>query len=340
MQNDHDIEPNQNTSVKKSRLVKMGSLLLTLLVIGVIVIFYSQNYGHFQAKSHRESAPNAITQLQMNVTRLTQQTEQLTGQVNNQDQIINTLRQTQTGKNRDEWRVIEAEFLAKLANDKLQYENNINQAIVLLQASDQEIRDLNDARFLVIRKAIAEDIANLQALTQVDVPGVYSRLSAVNDQINAIPLPNKPVEKGEITTTTNENLPWWKRGLNQTWDALRQIVIVRYNQTGALPLVTPDQQAFLFQNLHSMIERAMWGLLHQQSEIYQSSLQQATGWINQYFVLDSPAKQSVLSALKELQEINVLPEAPKSSQSLQAFKEYFSTQGITVENQPIAVKPN
>ena len=46
---------------------------------------------------------------------------------------------------------------------------------MLLQSADQEIRDVNDAKFLSIRKALATDIANLQAAPRMDVTGIYVR---------------------------------------------------------------------------------------------------------------------------------------------------------------------
>jgi uroporphyrin-III C-methyltransferase len=206
----------------------------------------------------------------------------------------------------------------------LQFENNIPQAIVLLQNADGYLSGLSDDRLRPVRKALAADVAALQAVPQIDVVGIYMRLVALNDQIKQLPLPNKPQQTDVVQAPSNENLPWWKRGLRQTEQALKQIVVIRYNAQDTLPFITPEQQNFLILNLHAEMENAIWGLLHQQPEIYRTSLTQAKNWIIQYGQSDSPMTKSLITNLTQLEQMNIKPEPPKSLQSLQEFPEYFA----------------
>jgi uncharacterized protein HemX len=121
--------------------------------------------------------------------------------------------------------------------------------------------------------------------------------------------------------------------LQQTWQALRQIVIVRYNPNGTPPLTLPEQQDFLFLNLHAALEKAMWGLLHQQPEVYRASLEQTLKWIKLYFVQDAPPTQSLLTNLTELQALDIHPTTPKITDSLKAFQDYFAAHNAQVETQ-------
>lgn len=313
--------PAKSSCVRKSILF---SLLLGLILIG---LFLLGNYYYGKIFSSLATTKNNLYLAQKNMSSMEQQVSQLTTLLKNQNETINALRQTQTGYNRDQWRVSEADFLVKLANDKIHFENNFSLAITLLQAADQEIRDLNDAQLLPVRKALASDIVALQAVPAVDTTGIYLHLAALNEQISTLPLPNKPsASTGPVVTTVNENLPWWKRGLEQTWQQLQKIVVIRYNQKGPLPLIMPDQQTFLLQNLHAILEKSMWALLHRQPDIYQSSLNQAVNWINQYFVADSSITQSVTQQLTQLSQININPALPQNLDSLQAFKDYFASQ--------------
>lgn len=317
---------------RKRRLTTIGLMFVTFGVIVLIYLFYATNFFLLRNVAHSQNLEANYAQLQKNLNTVEQQVVQLTSDLKTQDQVINALRQIQSGYNRDEWRVVEAEFLAKLANDKLQLENNIPQAIILLQSSDHEIADNKDARLLPVRKALADDIAALQAVPTLDISGVYLRLSALNEQISKLPLPNKPAQVEEKPLGVDASLPWWKRGLQETWHELKQVVVVRYNKTGSMPLVMPEQQDFLYQNIHAAMEKAMWALLHQQSDVYHASLDQAMSWIKQYFIPDSPITQSVLTNLTQLQAINVHPSMPKTSESLPAFTEYF----VQTNNQPAA----
>lgn len=319
---------NPNQEKKKRKWLSWGGagfLITTFAVIILIYLFYATNYYLNYLAKHQDSEEHLL-QVQKNMSEVEKQVHQLADNLSSQANMINTLRQSQQSQpkiNQEDWQVMYAKFLVQMANDKLLFESNVPQAILLLQTADEKIHALNDDRLLPLRKALADDIASLQAVPQVDIAGLYMRLSALNDQINQLPLPNKP-SSTMVTAqpAANENLPWWKRGLQQTWQELQKIVVVRYNENGKPPLIMPEQQDFLYQNLHAAIEKAMWGLLHQQSEIYQASLQQAINWIKKYFVINVQATQSVINGLTELQKVNVHPEVPKISDSLQGFQNY------------------
>ena len=326
-----DDQPEQ--AKPKCKRARWCWISIFILIIALVGLGYALYTNTFNIKKWLVSEPDQapMIQLQKDVDTLEKQVLQLTEDLKSQQQIINALRQTQTGYSRDDWRIVESEYLVKLANDKLQFENNVPQAITLLQMADQQLRDMNNDKVLVLRKALADDIASLQALPQLDVAGIYMRLSALNEQISKLPLPNKPTDTADLQTENMDNLPWWKRGLQQTWVALQKIVVVRYSKDGSLPLVMPEQQDFLYQNLHAAIEKAMWALLHQQPDIYRASLEQAATWINQYFQSDSPATTSVLASLAELEKMDVRPVAPKISGAMQAFSDFFVSVGTPAE---------
>jgi uncharacterized protein HemX/uroporphyrinogen-III synthase len=306
----------------RSYLGIVFAVVAFLLLVGAL---YFVNKYYFKVFAKEATMQSQYGQVQKEVSVIEAQTHSLADTVKAQANVLTTLQQTQTGFNRNEWRILEAEFLVKLANDKLQFDNNASQAIRLLQAADGEIRSLNDADLLPLRKALADDIASLQGAAKLDVSGIYLQLSALNEQVSKLPLVSNPTINVNESQAAEASLPWWKRGLNQAWSSLKQIVIVRYHQSGKPPLVLPEQQDYLYMNLHSAIEKAMWGLLHQQSEVYKTSLDQAEHWIKEYFVLDAPGTQGALKTLTELQAINVKPEMPTLSASLRAFQDYFAS---------------
>mgnify|MGYP002336342336 CR=1 FL=1 len=206
----------------------------------------------------------------------------------------------------------------------MQFENNTITAISLLQRADGEMRNLSDSRLSDVRQALASDISMLQAVQQVDTVGIYARLNALNEQVTKLPLPAKPEINIAQQNKNNDALPWWKRGLQQTAASLQKIVVVRYNPNGALPLLTPEQQGFLYLNLQAVLEKSMWGLLHKQPDIYRSSLQQASDWTKKYFVQDSPITQAVINEIDSLQQVDVHPVIPKTLVSIAAFANYFN----------------
>jgi uroporphyrin-3 C-methyltransferase len=179
---------------------------------------------------------------------------------------------------------------------------------------------------LPIRKALAADITALQAVPVIDLAGTYAEVLALNAQVDKLPLPSKrPAADTAATGNTDaQKISWWRAGLHQSWEMLSKIVVVRYNKPGERPFIPPEQQDFLYQNLHATFEQALSAIVHRQPEIYRASLQQGAAWIQQYFLTDSSVTQAELSSITKLQAVTLRPELPNISASLQAFHDYFA----------------
>ncbi len=311
---------NMSEEVKTSLWRNIGILISTSAVIAFLCLAY---FAYAKLTAAMIALQNNLSVLQKNTDTAQQTTQQLNDALKNHAQAISELRSTKN--NKDPWVIEDAQYLTKLANINLQFNNNIPIAITLLQTANQELSDSVDIKVLAIRKTLTADILALQSVPQVDITGIYLRLSALNEQLDKLPLVTKePISTPQpITPPTDNTLPWWKHGLQQTWQTLSQIVVVRYNPKGVAPFITPEDQGFLYQNLHALLEKSMWALLHGQAEIYRASLLQTTQWIKQYFLQDSPVTQAVLNNLDQLQQINIHPATPKITNSLQAFQEYF-----------------
>lgn len=115
MTNETEITTKQPTP-KRIPWRGIGIIFSTFAVIVLLFIFFVTNY--FYLNHMRTNTQNSLTLLHDGVTHLEQQLAEVNHTVTAQEDIINTLRQTQTGFNRDQWRMMEAEFLTKLANDK------------------------------------------------------------------------------------------------------------------------------------------------------------------------------------------------------------------------------
>lgn len=279
-----------------------------------------------QLKSGLSESQNSIADAQKSVANVEQTIQQNSAELKSQAQAIADFQKNQHN-NKDDFLAAEARYLIKLANDTIQFDNNIPVTIKLLQSADQDVAKLTDARAYSVRQALATDLAALQAAQEVDVTGIYVRLSALDDQLDKLPILNKFASMQVVPPQqkTNNEASWWRRGLSTMSDVLQRIVIVRRNQPNIPPFIAPDQQVFLYQNLHAQIEKAQWGLLHRQAPIFQKSLQQTINWIKQYIVQDSPVTKQMLTDLQQLQQINVHPAVPNVNNSLQAIQSYLNT---------------
>lgn len=315
------------------RGMKSSVIFLTLMLgilLGAVGFAYWYGYQQIRASTFQlASTQDNLSSLQQSVAELRQATEKALSLSAEQEQMIKEWKAAQKG-DLNKWYVAEAQYLVKLANDHMQFTHNTSMALTLLQRADQVLQNLQDTSVLEIRKSLAEKISALQQLPKVDITGLYLELVALNKQLDQLPLPASPLKADKQAVpppVENATATWWQKGLDQTWQALQKIVIVRNNMNDVRPLILPEEKVFLYQNLHAAIEDAMWGALRQNMNVYHASLERATAWIKLYFDQDAPATQNMLQNLIKLQEVNIDPPVVSLASTLQIFDHYFASAG-------------
>lgn len=322
------------------RRINWGNVGILFSTLGIIIVIAAFGFGYYRLACVNISLAKMIGQLQhretLNQTELTavkqsivdlQQSAQKSQALSQQqEQLVAEWRAAQKG-NLEKWYVAEAACLVRLANDQARFSQNIPMAITLLQRADQILQNGQTADLLALRKSIAEDLVRLQALPQLDLTGLYARLMALDGQLDQLPLPFNPL-KTESTQPSpspiSKDLPWWKAGLEHSWQTLRQIVTVRNIDATQPPLVLPEQKFFLYQNLHTQLQTAIWGALHRNAAVYQLSLAQLIKWIPQYFDQNAAQTKSVLENVSELIKMNVQAPIVNFADTIQLFDQYFA----------------
>ena len=99
----------------------------------------------------------------------------------------NRLRELST-TTRNDWLLAEAEYLMRLANQRLVTERSTKNPVALLNTADEILRDLDEVDLFPVRKSLAEDITVLQMVVDVDREGLFLRLGALSDQLVKLPL--------------------------------------------------------------------------------------------------------------------------------------------------------
>ncbi len=315
-------------SRKKSSL-SWRSIGIFCSAFSIVVLILAGGYAcwsfinaNMQMTSLLHQTQSQLQQVQSDLSTLKTQTalaqQASTDDLKNLKQIITKLSEEKQN-NQEKWQFIEARYYVKLANNNLQFMHHVPSAISLLKLSDQILSQMANPKASEIRKAIAIDITNLQRLPQIDLAGLYSKLMALNNQLDQLPLQAKQKVPEPSSIVSEQNQTAWQRSMHMIWNALKSLVVVRYNPNGSMPLMTPDQQVFLYQNLHAMLQQSIWALLNQQPEIYQTSLQQLTEWINRYFVPDASMTRAVLNTISQLERTDLHPPALTLMNTLEAF---------------------
>jgi len=327
------------------------ALLLSLIALGASGYLYwlsmqqdtsvVQNNQKLEAQV-TSTINSAKTSLDKTIADMNQKLGQIQAQGVQEKQSIDELQQRLTksiqqvtakqSTSRKDWLLAEVEYLLRLANQRVLMENTADGALTLLKSADKILQETDDVSIYEVRKALAEDIASLEAVPNVDVEGVFLKLSALNGQVKnlrLIPLSeqHKLPELIEEVAPEVVNESWTKdlkAGWSKAADKLGNLVVIRHRDEPIEPLLSPEQTYYLQQNLNLMLEQAQLALLQRKQASYDASLEKAHNWISTYFEQKDATTQSLLKGISDLQSIQVTTEMPDISGSLRALKSYIA----------------
>lgn len=294
-----------------SAILSIISLAAVIALAGTCGMLWKKN------KSVSQQNMAQLASLKTEIQDLNQQVAQSQEQLQKQQLRLKSFMSNQTSDN-IAWQLGEAKYLIHLADFSVSFEHNVPVAIELLQTADARIASLDDPALLNLRQALANDITSLKGVPQADIPNILLQLNAMGDQISKLPVISTPnaVPQEPTPKHHHHHQPGWKRGLEQSWQQLKQIIVVQYHDQPVGQLITPQNRNYLDLHLQMLLSQAEWACLHQRGTLYSDSLTQAVNWVKNYYVESAPQTQAVLTGLIQLQQQNITPSMPDISDSL------------------------
>lgn len=315
-------------SIKPPKTGKGGfglaiSILLSLAALAASgYLFLSQNSRSQQITSTISTIESSLKTISTDLKDSRQQLQQSIERQSAETQSIKksiTRLFTRVENTQQTWSVEEVHQLLQLAVDQLALAGNIDGALTALRIADRRIADGGDPELQPVRKQIASDIASLQQINRIDMAGTINRLRAVEQAIDQL-----PTDHQTPTTTRSEPAISSNASAASIWQQLAQdmssLVKIRRIDHPEIPLLPPEQNYFLRENIKAMLMSARIALLLKDTPIYRSSLQQAQQWLTKYFDSTSQKTKWVHTELKELAAIDPAPPLPDISDSLSSLK--------------------
>ncbi|MGV6826578.1 MAG: uroporphyrinogen-III C-methyltransferase [bacterium] len=227
------------------------------------------------------------------------------------------------GRSDTQWRVAEAEYLIRVAINRVQLAYDVSTAITALRLADERLRDTTEPQWDPVRQQLAKDIATLTGTVLPDLSGMSARLNALAEQVPSLELAHqqqaKPEpEAGGVTPREDRS---WSTLADDMMAGLKDAVRIRRTDVPVPAMLTPDQQQFLYQNLALQLETARLALVQRDAESYQTTLRTARAWVEELFSLEHPATQQMLDEINDLAAIEIQPELPDITQALQILNE-------------------
>lgn len=228
--------------------------------------------------------------------------------------------QSELGRNQTQWMVSEAEQLLLIANRRLQLARDPSSALAALRAADHQLELLASPNLLPVRREIANEITQLEALDQVDIPGMSLRLGSIAESIDQLPIaPDLRKRSSQVAAAETEN-GGGGRSTSSIWHDLLGLVQIRRQDAAARPLLPPEQQYFLRENLQLMLFGAQHALLQGDVATYRQNLNIATHWLEKYFDNGSTAVGAAKQELEKLHDTPVMNQLPDITASLDMLR--------------------
>jgi uroporphyrin-3 C-methyltransferase len=221
---------------------------------------------------------------------------------------------------RDSWLMAEAEYLLRLANQRLIMSGDTVAAQALLRSADDVLRKLDDVGLHEVRGAVAADLAAVRAVPRVDVEGIYLRLAALVEQAGKLVIFELPERESQPRPAAAQD---WQARLRQGYEnalaKLSDYIIIRRRDVPMQALMDPQWEGLVRQNLRMLLEQAQVALLSGNQTLYSESLQRAQHWVGEFFESDEAAARAMAREITQLTDSIVAVTMPDISRSLRTL---------------------
>jgi uroporphyrin-3 C-methyltransferase len=227
--------------------------------------------------------------------------------------------------NSDEAALAEVEQMLMIASQQLQLSANVRAALIAMQTADSRLQRMNRPAFSGLRQTINNDMDKLRALHEADISGINLQLNNLISAVDSMPLAYQqqlPANQAAAQAASPEAGTTWQKLLHDIWNELKQLVRIENTDKAEIPLLPPNQEFFLRENLKLNLLSARLALLSRDEASFRLGLKTAQRWIARYFDSKSRVNKHVSEVLKKLAASDISIELPDISDSLQAVRNY------------------
>lgn len=223
---------------------------------------------------------------------------------------------------RNTWLLAEAEYFMQIANSQLQLAGDPELAALALGMADERITQIGDPGLTDVRRALADELAALEAMGRPDIEGVTLTLASLARVVGSLPLDSQAREDGDAAPPADGEASGLSRAWNSVKAAFSNLVRVTPPDEDARPLLAPQSEYFLRTNLMLQLQAARLALLRGEQAVFEQSLDDAADWLTEYFDTESTQVASALATIDEVSEDLFAISPPDISGSLRLLRQY------------------
>jgi uroporphyrin-3 C-methyltransferase len=249
-----------------------------------------------------------------------EQLEQQLAQSRSQQENLEALYKELTNS-REERTIAEIEQLLIIANQQLQLAGNIRPALLALQTAYSRLQQIETPQAALLRKAVLDDIQHLQNLPQANIAELSLQLEELAQAVDTLPLVSDRHPQAHSVQTSQYDDPW-RRLVHELWQDFKGLVRLERVDRPEPPLLSPEQNFFLRENVKLRLLMSRIALLHRDERSYRINMEAAAEWIKRYFDTSARQTQRVLAHIRGLADDAVETQIPDINDSLGLVSKY------------------
>ncbi|HBY6277600.1 TPA: uroporphyrinogen-III C-methyltransferase [Klebsiella pneumoniae] len=341
----------------KKKAGNKTSLALSAIAIAIAIAAGIGLYGLNKQQATRQNATTselasqvaALQKAQENQKSelegvIKQQADQLNEAKHQQETLAKQLDELQqkvaviSGSDAKTWLLAQADFLVKLAGRKLWSDQDVTTAAALLKSADASLADMNDPSLIGARRAITDDIATLSAVSQVDYDGMILKVNQLANQIDNLRLADNNDDDSPMDADSDElssSISEWRVNLQKSWqNFMDSFITVRRRDETAVPLLAPNQDIYLRENIRSRLLVAAQAVPRHQEETWKQSLDNVSTWVRAYYDTDDATTKAFLDEVDKLSQQSITMTVPETLQSQVLLEKLMQTRVRNLMAQP------
>lgn len=326
------VDSNPQRGELEEKQGKRGVKLATIAIVIAVLIGGGLTF-YIQEKNQQQQAQIAALQSELNQAKqamqaqLDQNQQQILSKATELSHRADTVLEQQQksieslqlamadvkGRRPNDWLLAEADYLVKLAGRKLFLEHDAVSATKLMESADQRIAALNDPSLVPLRKSMANDITKLKGVPLVDREGLVLRLTALQQQVDSLPLANAILPEAQAVEArqVSQDVADWKDNLMTSLQEFSEnFITFRTRDGNVIPLLSPEQHFYLKENIKAKLETAIKAVYVEQQEIYTTALATASEWSQAFFNQDANNVREFNQALGMLGQQTIQVDYP------------------------------
>ena len=220
-------------------------------------------------------------------------------------------------RGRAQWLQAEAIYYLRLANAQASLAGNAEVAASALALADEKLRDSGDPSVEPVRARIAGELAELQAMPEVDRAGIVFRLQSLASRVDDWPFRQTMPDSFDTSTTPPDyELGPWDRFIATLKSVFSSIVSVKQTEVPENFQLSAAEQSLVRESVKSELQVARLAFIGGNGGLFETSLERVAAQLGTYFDNDAAAVRAATESVAGLRATEMPGELPDISGSL------------------------